>query len=382
MTGTSHIIRPFETLERIGKPAWSALETADFPFNDLEYLWALETSGSVAAETGWQPVTLTAGRGGKVEAACPLYVKNHSYGEYIFDWGWAQAYERNGIAYYPKVLSMVPFTPATGPKLLFAENADRAALARTLLGAARGMTEKLGASSLHFLFLSPEEIPYFEREGFLIRHSFQYHWTNRGYATFDDFLDALKARKRKQIVKERRELAEAGLSISRVSGDALTPAHAALFYEFYRSTTEKMGAIPYLTPEFYRKVFADMRDRVHLFVAERDGKPVAASLCYAKGEALFGRYWGASEEVRHLHFELCYYRPIEYAIEKRLRLFEAGAQGEHKVARGFLPALTYSAHWIRHPQFSRAIEEYVADEKASIANYFAGMKEHSPYREE
>lgn len=367
-------------MERIGPSAWAGLETPDFPFNDFAYLQALETSGSVAPETGWQPVTLTAGSGENVEAACPLYVKNHSYGEYIFDWGWAQAYEKSGLNYYPKVLSMVPFTPATGPKLLFAAGIDRDGLAQTLLTAAKGITEKLNASSLHYLFLTPEELPFFEREGFLIRHSFQYHWSNANYTTFDNFLEALKPRKRKQIVKERRELAEAGLIISRLSGDAITTAHATLFYDFYRSTTEKMGAIPYLTPEFYQKVFAELRHRIVLFMAERAGKPIAASLCYTKGDSLFGRYWGAAEEVRNLHFELCYYRPIEYAIEKRLRLFEAGAQGEHKVARGFLPALTYSAHWIRHPQFAKAIGNFIAEEKVSIANYFQSMKEHSPYR--
>ncbi len=367
-------------MEAVAKADWARVEPKDFPFADHEYLRALETGGAATGGTGWAPVKLTAWKGDALEAASLLYVKTHSYGEYIFDWGWAQAYERHGVPYYPKVLSAIPFTPATGPKLLFAEGAPREVRAAELLAAAKQLTDQLGASSLHYLFLTTEEVPYFERAGFLIRHSFQYHWTNAGYPSFEAFLETLKARKRKQIVKEREELRQEGLAITRLTGGELTAEHAELFYGFYLSTINKMGAIPYLTLEFYKSVFATMKDHLVLFLAERNGVPVAGSLCYEKGDTLFGRYWGAGEEIRNLHFELCYYRPIEHAIEKGLRLFEAGAQGEHKVARGFLPALTLSAHWIRHPEFAKAIANFIDEEKASIATYFDSMKEHSPYR--
>jgi predicted N-acyltransferase len=380
MTRASHTIKAFERLEAIPGDEWTRLCHGGFPFTDYAYLHALEETGAVGSRSGWIPHHLTAWRGDELEGASFLYVKDNSYGEYIFDWAWAQAYAKSGVPYYPKLVSSIPFTPATGPKLLFSEPADRAAVAARLIRAAKEKTEALETSSLHYLFLLPEEIPYFEREGLLIRHSFQYHWKNQNFPTFDAFLASLKRRKRKQILKERQELQSRGLRISILRGADLRPEHATLFHGFYRSTIEKMGAIPYLELAFFQRVFQSMRDQLLLILAQEAGTPVAGALYYENGDCLYGRYWGASREIRNLHFELCYYQPLEYAIAKGLKLVEAGAQGEHKIARGFLPELTYSAHWIRHPAFRNAIERFIGEEKRAIRAFFEEMKLHSPYR--
>lgn len=369
-----------DNLAAIPKEEWNQLSFPHFPFADYEYLLQLEKSGSVGENTGWSPRYLTARQNGKLEGASYLYSKAHSYGEYIFDWAWAEAYQRYRVPYYPKLLSMTPFTPATGPKLLMAERVDRERVASDLIASALEQMESAHQSSLHYLFLEPSEIAHFEKAGFLLRHSFQYHWTNPGYAGFEDFLSALRPRKRKQIARERAQLAEEGLTLRALSGEALTREHALLFYRFYLATIGKMGAMDYLTEEFYTGVFEAMRDNIVLFWAEKQQEPIAGALCYFKGETLYGRYWGANQEVRNLHFELCYYQPIEWAIQKGLKRFEAGAQGEHKIARGFLPTLTYSAHWIKHPQFREAISRFIDEEKAAISGYFAQSKEHSPYQ--
>jgi len=368
-------MRPFTSLSSLAQPAWQRLTPPDFPFTDYEFLLALEQSECVGEDAGWIPHYLV-----EPEGASFLYLKNNSYGEYIFDWAWADAYHRHGMAYFPKLVSAIPFTPATGPKLLFSPVADRDAVAARLLLAAKKKTEEQNASSLHYLFLTREELSYFEREEFLIRHSFQYHWKNREYGSFDDFLSVLKSRKRKQILKERREAQGNGINIMRLSGEALKPEHAGIFHGFYLSTVEKMGASAYLNLDFFRRVFETMKKEIILILAEERGQPVAGALYFEKGSSLFGRYWGASKELPYLHFELCYYQPIEYAIGKGLKAVEAGAQGEHKVARGFLPELTYSAHWIRHPAFREAIGRFIDEEKLAIEAHFAAWKEHSPYR--
>lgn len=350
-----------------------------FPFADEEYLQALAASGSVGENTGWTPIPLNVASGDRLHGTILLYEKNHSYGEYIFDWSWAEAFLRYQVPYYPKLVAAVPFTPATGPKLLFAPGVDHAAVAAELIAAALKQMEDRYQSSFHALFITPEEVGFFERAGFPIRHSYQYHWTNAGYASFADFLGALKPRKRKQIVRERDQLGEAKLGLRAITGDEITPEHAKLFFQFYLSTITKRQAIPYLNEDFFLRVFDSMRDRIVLFLAEGGKATVAGSLCYFKGDTIYGRYWGASQEIRNLHFELCYYQPIEWAIARGLKRFEAGAQGEHKLARGFLPALTYSAHWIRHPAFREAIGRFIDEEKAAIANLFEEMKANSPY---
>ena len=361
--------------------AWRALEPPDFPFFDYEFLRALERSGSIGGGSGWSPVYLVCKDDlGGVLGALPLYLKAHSYGEYIFDWEWAHAYRQHGLPYYPKLVAAVPFTPATGPKLLVRPDADRAAVTRALLTAARRLGEEQRVSSSHALFLPEEELDEFIEHGFAVRHSVQFHWRNRGYGAFSDYLDAMMSKRRRQVARERRQLE--GVEIERLTGSELSPEHAATMYRFYLSTSDRKWGSPYLTGAFFAEVFRTMGDRI-LLVLARDrgtGRPIAGALNFFKGRTLYGRYWGTTEERRNLHFELCYYQAIEFAIERRLALFEAGAQGEHKLARGFLPSLTYSAHAIHHPDFRRAIEDYINVEKKILAEDMADYAQHDPYK--
>ena len=368
--------------------AWRELEPPDFPFFDLEFLEALERSGSVGPASGWSPAYLLCGddAGGSILGALPVYLKTDSYGEYIFDWEWARAYREHGLRYYPKLVAAVPFTPATGPKLLVSpdleEEGGRRAVKRALLDSARVLGDDLQVSSSHALFLPEDELGEFTDKGFAVRHSLQFHWRNRGYGSFDDYLGALTSKRRRQISRERRQLAEEGLIIERLTGDDLTPEHAAIMYRFYLSTLDRKWGSPYLTGAFFDEVFRTMKDRI-LLVLARDGgtgRPVAGALNFYKGRTIFGRYWGAFEDRRNLHFELCYYQEIEFAIERGLDLFEAGAQGEHKHARGFLPAITYSAHEIRHKSFRRAIERYIEEEKEWLAEAMEDYARHDPYK--
>lgn len=370
---------------RVDEGSWRALEPADFPFFDLEFLRALERSGSVGAGSGWSPTYLVCRDGGRLLGALPLYLKTDSYGEYVFDWEWAHAYREHGLPYYPKLVSAVPFTPATGPKLLVRPDlgeTERAAVSRALLDAARGLGDEWGVSSSHALFLPETELEEFVRRGFAVRHSLQFHWRNRGYGAFPDYLQALEGKRRRQIARERRQLEGEGLTVERLTGDALGDEHAELMYRFYLGTYDRKWGFPYLTGAFFEEVFRTMRDRVLLVLArdERTGRPVAGALNFFKGDSLYGRYWGATEQRRNLHFELCYYQAIDFAIERGISLFEAGAQGEHKLARGFLPTLTYSAHQIRHPAFREAIERYIKEEKALISSSIAEYSRHNPYR--
>ena len=361
--------------------AWRALEPPDFPFFDYEFLRALERSGSIGGGSGWSPVYLVCKDDlGGVLGALPLYLKTHSYGEYIFDWEWAHAYRQHGLPYYPKLVAAVPFTPATGPKLLVRPDADRAAVTRALLAAARRLGEERRVSSSHALFLPEEELDEFIEHGFAVRHSVQFHWRNRGYGAFSDYLDAMMSKRRRQVARERRQLE--GVEIERLTGSELSPEHAATMYRFYLSTSDRKWGSPYLTGAFFAEVFRTMGDRILLILA-RDrgtGRPIAGALNFFKGRTLYGRYWGTTEERRNLHFELCYYQAIEFAIERRLALFEAGAQGEHKLARGFLPSLTYSAHAIHHPDFRRAIEDYINVEKKILAEDMVDYAQHDPYK--
>jgi uncharacterized protein len=374
-------VERFSGVGRVSEAAWREIEPADFPFFDLAFLRALERSGSVGGASGWEPVYLLCKDGDHLLGALPLYLKTDSYGEYVFDWEWAHAYREHGLPYYPKLVAAVPFTPATGPKLLVRhDEAGRAAVTRALLGAAGDLADELGVSSSHALFLPERDLADFTEHGFAVRHSLQFHWRNRGYSSFSDYLEALTSKRRSQIRRERRQLED--LTIERLTGEALEEEHAAIMYRFYLGTYDRKWGFPYLTGSFFSEVFRTMRDRV-LFVLARDEptrRPVAGALFFFKGRSIYGRYWGAAEERRNLHFELCYYQGIEFAIERRLELFEAGAQGEHKLARGFLPTLTYSAHEIRHPGFRRAIGRYIAQEKELLAGTLAEYASHDPYR--
>ena len=370
-------------IEQVDTAAWRALELPDFPFFDFEFLRALERSGSIGGASGWSPVYLVCEGRGRLLGALPLYLKMDSYGEYIFDWGWAQAYRQHGLSYYPKLVAAVPFTPATGSKLLVRPDVeDHAAVTRSLLDEVRRLGDERDVSSSHALFLPEEELDEFTQRGFAVRHSLQFHWRNRGYDVFSDYLGALVSKRRRQISRERRQLEGEGLEIERLTGEDLSSEQATLMYRFYLATYDRKWGNPYLTRAFFEEVFRTMKDRILLVLArdQRTGRPVAGALNFFKGRNLYGRYWGTVEGRRNLHFELCYYQAIEFAIERGLKLFEAGAQGEHKLARGFLPSLTYSAHEIRHPGFRRAIERYIADEREMLAEDMAAYLHHDPYK--
>ncbi len=377
-------IRILKSVKEIGASAWRRLESPDFPFNDFEFLAALEDSGSVGAGTGWQPVYLVAEEtpiaGGSEAIAGVLYafVKQHSYGEYIFDWQWANFYQAQGLPYYPKLLTAVPFTPATGPRLLVAPGADRARVFATLLKAALSISLRSGMSSYHALFIEEEDVPYFEAEGLAIRHSLQYHWRNKDYRDFQDFLDSLIGKRRRDIIRERQRAQSHGLDIQCLHGVELQAEHATIMEALYQTTTDKKNAIAYLQPGFFQQLFRTMAPSIVLVLASKAGRPIAAALNLSKGQKLYGRYWGSFEPHVDLHFELCYYQTIEYALRNGIDIFEAGAQGEHKIQRGFLPAITRSAHKIFDPRLGPPIEAFIQDERLAID---AALKEtSSPFK--
>lgn len=366
---------------KISEMEWNALERGDFVFSDLRFLKAMEESGSLGRRTGWFPQVLLAWSGETLAGALPLFLKSNSYGEYIFDWGWANAAEQAGLPYYPKLVSAIPFTPATGPKILLSSDSRLAGSARVgLLDKALELSRSV--SSLHLLFTERNETEILRERGFLIRHSFQYHWRNHGWQNFDEFLGALRAKRRNEIKRERRHVANSPTRIRRLTGEELTPDQADTMFSFYRSTTEKMGGHTYLTREFFHRVFETMKDSI-LFVLATDENdvPLAGALNFYRGQTLFGRYWGCLEDQKHLHFEVCYYQAIDWALERGIQLFEAGAQGEHKFNRGFTPSLTLSAHEIQHPGLREAVSDFLEQEKKSIDHLFSEYREHDPFKQ-
>jgi uncharacterized protein len=372
-----------EVLARLGRgvasfePAdWDRCAGTDDPFLSHAFLSALEESGSATARTGWQSVPIAIdGDDGRPAALMPAYVKSHSQGEYVFDHGWAAAWERAGGDYYPKLQIAVPFTPVPGRRLL----ADREELAFGLIAAAGAVVDRHGLSSAHATFIAEEEVPLFKRAGWLIRVDSQFHWHNRGYASFDDFLAALSSRKRKAIRRERTQ-SLAGLEVEHVTGPAITEAHWDAFWAFYQDTGSRKWGRPYLTRKFFSLLGERMADRVLLIFALRDGRPIAGALNLIGADALYGRYWGTTEEVPHLHFEICYYQAIEAAIERGLSRVEAGAQGPHKLSRGYAPVPTFSAHFIPDPDFRRAVAEFLAAERRAVANEIGALAEMTPFR--
>ena len=373
----------FHSLREVPPESWNRLIGDAFPFAEYDYLLALEEGHCVGIEPGWEPRYLTLWEGKQLQAACYLYRKTNSNGEYIFDWDWANAYQRYGQRYFPKLTSAVPFTPATGPKLLVAADASNPReLQQQLLASALELVQQEGCSSLHFLFIPAEEREIYEAAGLLLRHSFQFHWQNQGYGSFEDFLSRLRSKRRKEILRERRQVQEQGLEVILLRGEEIEPKLCRVMYDFYLTTIDRKWAMPYLSYEFFQYIFTHFRDQLVLALARKQGRWVAGTINYHKGPHLFGRYWGCRQDFRSLHFELCYYRLIEYAIEQGVQRFEAGAQGAHKIQRGFLPNLTYSAHWIAHPAFHRAIGEFIGEEKRSIQSNIEDNPELSPYRQE
>lgn len=376
-------LRAVSRIGEIGEAAWDRCAGPDNPFLSHAFLHALEESGAVQAKTGWQPqhLVLTDSHRGVIGAA-PVYLKTHSYGEYVFDHGWANAYERAGGKYYPKLQAAVPFTPATGPRLLVAPGADVEEVRRLLIGGLVELARQLNVSSLHVTFPTEPEYRALGAAGFLQRVGEQFHWENRGYATFEDFLAQLTSRKRKMIRRERREAAETGLTMTALTGGAIERRHWDAFFRFYMDTSNRKWGHAYLNRAFFQLLGEGMAEKIVLMMALRDGEAVAGALNLLGTDTLFGRNWGCGEDFRFLHFELCYYRAIDFAIERGLKKVEAGAQGPHKIQRGYLPEPTYSAHWIADPQFRRAVENYLTQERIAIAREMAALEDYSPFRQD
>lgn len=381
--GVKHLNRPasgntlriLTSLEEVDAAQWDAL-VGDYPFLRHAFLHALESSGCIGPGSGWQTRFPTLWEREKLTAAMPLYRKTHSYGEYVFDWAWADAYARNGLHYYPKLVNAVPFTPVTGPRLLATTDAQRT----FLLDSALALAQSEQASSLHCLFPAAPDLSAMRAADLMIRSGLQFHWYNNGYANFTDFLADFAHAKRKKIKQERKYVGAAGFTFERLTGAQISSQHWQFFERCYRGTYRAHRSTPYLNLAFFEQIGTSMADNVLLVLASRDGEPIAAALNFFDATNLYGRYWGTLEAYSGLHFETCYYQAIEFCIERGLAHFDAGAQGEHKLARGFVPQKTYSAHWLAHPQFAAAVETYLDHESAAIEQHFSELSERSPYR--
>ena len=368
-----------DSLDAVDRDEWNALAGDRYPFLRYEFLAAAEQTGCVTAETGWQPRHLLYQRNGQTVAALPLYEKTHSWGEFVFDWAWAQAYDRVGLDYYPKLVSAVPFTPATSPRLLLADGDDNEAL-QALHRAALKLADDIDASSLHVQFPTDEESAKWVSTGLKLRRDCQFHWHNRNYGSFDEFLATFSSRKRKKARRDRRRVTEQGIRFRHLSGSDIDADLWETVYQLISITFLRRGSMPYYNLEFFRSVSASMPASILVVLAEQRGVPIAASVFFRGADTLYGRYWGSDGHYDALHFETCYYQGIEHCIQHGLAIFEPGTQGEHKISRGFVPATTYSAHWLRHPQFFDAIARYLEEEGEHVERYMDAVEQHTPYR--
>ena len=380
----NYVIEVMVSMRDVSAQAWDDLldlQTEPTPFMRHAYLSAMTESGSASAETGWklQLVTLRHAlppQAGQLAGGAVLYIKPHSYGEYVFDWAWADAYQRHGLNYYPKAVSAVPFTPVPGSRLLADSNQSKAAL----LSAMVELAQKEDWSSLHVLFLSDDDLQTTESAGWLSRHTVQFHWHNAPYLDFEHFLGALNQEKRKKIKQERRKVAEAGVVFKAFEGAQIQSADWDFFYQCYAQTYFEHGNAPYLSRDFFQRMQESMPSNWVLFIAEKSGRRMACSLIGLGNNVAYGRYWGALERVDCLHFEACYYQPIEWCIAKGVKRFEGGAQGEHKMARALLPVKANSAHWLAHPGFADAVEKYLEREGHGVAAYLENLEGRSPLK--
>lgn len=373
-------ISVIEHLEDIPAAEWNALAGDSNPFLRHEFLVALERHACVGENAGWIPQHLVAHDSGQLVGAAPMYLKFNSYGEFVFDWAWADAYARSGLPYYPKLVVTVPYTPATGARLLLANAAGQEAVAGRLIEGALEHARRLQVSSLHWLFTTAQDTARLERNEFMRRTGCQFHWSNPGYRDFSDFLSTLTSEKRKKIKQERRRVREAGIELEILDGHQVTQAQWKIFHDFYCSTFYKKGGIASLTLEFFQEIGRTLADNVVLVLARHQGRYVAGAFNLRGTDTLYGRHWGCAEDFHGLHFECCYYTPMSYCIQHGLARFEAGAQGEHKIARGFLPTPTRSAHWLAHPAFSRAVRDFLARETLAVESYINDLCEHTPFK--
>jgi predicted N-acyltransferase len=373
------------SIAAIGADTWNALTGTENPFTRYEFLWGLESTGCTTQATGWQPYHILVQSTDSGEtvpvAVMPLYLKTHSYGEYVFDWSWANAYQTHGYRYYPKFVTAIPFTPSRGSRYFIKPGVDPGPVIALIMERIEAEAERRRGSSWHVLFPTPEQHEHLATAGLLRRRGCQFHWYNKDYQDFEHFLSGLNSRKRKNIRKERQQVADAGITFDRIEGADIDPTRWHRFYDFYQSTYRMRGMEGYLNEEFFAYLTTHMPEQVFMNVARLDGKDIAAALFFKNASTLYGRYWGSQLDYRFLHFETCYYQGQDYAIKHGLRAFDSGAQGEHKIQRGFEPIVTYSNHWIKDPGFAAAIEKFLAEEEAHIDQYKQSAASYLPFRQ-
>lgn len=380
MTAIPVNVRLGLSMAQINASDWNRLATGGVPFLRHEFLAALEASGSVSQQSGWQPAHLIVTRGDTLIAAMPLYIKNNSYGEYVFDWGWADAYHRYGRHYYPKLLTAIPFTPSQSPRLLLSEQTTLDAVREPVVNAIKDYLDEQGMSSWHLLFPDQPGLSDLQSLGLIRRVGVQYHWLNHGYQNFDDFLATLSSRKRKNMKKERQSIAQQGVSFQHINAVDATEQDWQTFYRFYQSTYEVRGQRGYLNKSFFEQIAKTMPDNLFLIMAKQQTDYVAGALFLKDSNTLYGRYWGCDQAFYNLHFETCYYQGIEYCIKHGLKKFDAGAQGEHKLRRGFEPLITQSFHWIADAGFRQAIKDFCEEEAVHIEQYRSHAEEYLPFK--
>ena len=384
MNQDAHQLRVIQSISDVNESNWNALLSPDAgPFLRYEFLNTLEQTACVGGNTGWQVAHLLVENAqSEIVGAMPLYLKQHSYGEFVFDWAWAQAYEQNNLPYYPKALSAIPFTPVRGPRLLISSKVDKEAIQEILVAGLKTLVTQNSLSSAHVLFPEDGELTELKKQGFMLRDSVQFHWHNRGYQDFEQFLAALTMKRRKNIRRERAEVANNELSYRHVPGALASLDDWSFFYRCYENTYREHRSSPYLTEECFQLLGGVMPEHFHLILASKDGRPIASSLLVVDQIAskAYGRYWGAIEYLPCLHFELAYYQAIEYCIKEGIQTFEGGAQGEHKMARGFLPATIQSAHWLADPGFSAAVKRFLDREHEGMAAYVDELEQHIPLK--
>ncbi len=372
----------YDSLSDLDPVQWNALNATDNPFLRYEFLQGLEEYGCVGKGTGWLPQHLVLSDNGQLVGAAPTYQKTDSYGEFIFDWSWANAYHRCGTAYYPKLVTAVPFTPATGPRLLVGQQKDIQQIEKQLVQSAIERAKHINASTIHWLFTTDEQTRRLASYGLMRRVGYQFHWQNQGFRTFDDFLATLTAKKRKNLKRERRRVTEMGITMNTLKGNEVSDQQWALFHRYYADSCWRKGGTAYLTEAFLKATARRMPDHVLLITASYEQQMVAAAFCLTSHDTFYGRYWGCLDNFHSLHFETCYYTPIDFCISHGLSRFEAGAQGEHKISRGFLPTPIYSAHWVADPQFRQAISRFLDEEERFVNRCMDELDEHSPFRAE
>ncbi|MGS2720457.1 GNAT family N-acetyltransferase [Paraglaciecola aestuariivivens] len=381
MLSANYRFKFFSSIERVGQTVWDTLAENSNPFSQYKFLHALEASGSVGGKSGWLPYHLVIYQNSEAVGVLPLYKKNHSYGEYVFDFAWANTYRQYGLNYYPKLVSAIPFTPVTGGRLMLSNKVDAADLLPILTEQLKSQLQIFGMSSMHWLFLERQTSDLLAEHGQMQRTSVQFEWFNRQYTSFEDYLSHFNSRKRKSVKKERGKVIESGLSIYRLHGDKLTQKNMQFFYTCYKQTyLKRSGHEGYLTQAFFQKIFEDLHDNLMLVVACKDDQPVASALFIYNQQQLCGRYWGALEEIENLHFECCYYQGIEFCIEQNIARFNPGTQGEHKILRGFEPIYCYSNHSLKEAVFHEAVERFVQQEKSHMEEYKNNADQLLPYK--